>query len=587
MGTESFKPGAPKVSQTPPPEDRLDTWGEIAAYLKVDQRTAQRWEEQANLPVKRLQGRVYAYKSELDAWIKKREPLPEQLLDKLRAALSRYAQPRRVGVAVLIIVLGVAGFWLARHWRVSPPRVMLAVLPFENLGGDPQQEFFSDGLTGEMINELGRLEPGNLGITAFTSVMAYKGTHKRVDQIGRDLGVSYILEGNVERGGDIVRIDARLIQVKDQTQLWADSYDRPIENVLGLQREVADAVVGQIRQKLPMPATGAPVSTPPAYPVDPKAFDAYLRGRYEWNMRNPQGIENAISDFGQAIHQDPNYAPPYAGLADAYALLGSVPNDALPPREAMPKAKAAAEKALALDKSLADAHASLAYIEFAYEWERENAEQEFKRALEINPGYATAHEWKALYLVATGRVDEAESEVEKAQQLDPLSNIMNMAAAQVYLYAGKYDRVIDQSEAAMKRDPNFFLSYYFRGRAYEQKGMLPEALADFQRGNTLSGGRPIMRMALGHAQGVSGNKDEARKLLAELVSLSKQKYVPAVYMVGIAAGLDDKDQAFHWLDQAVQDRCDYVVYLAHEPGLDNLWTDQRFAELTRRIGLGR
>lgn len=586
MGTESLKPGAPKVSQTPPAEDRLDTWGEIAAYLKVEQRTAQRWEETGSLPVKRLQGRVYAYKSELDAWIKKREPLPTSWAGKLKAALRRYGERRRVIVTLSLVVAGVAyGLWQYRPPFQAQPRVTLAVLPFENLSGDPQQEFFSNGLTEEMITELGRLGPGS--VIAYSSVMAYKGTHKRVDEIGRELNVSYILEGSVERGGDLVRIDAHLVQVKDQAPLWAESYDRPIENVLAMQREVADAVVSQIRQKLPAAGSGAPASAPRAHPVDPVAFDAYLRGRYEWNARSPVGIENAITDFEQAIRQDPNYAPPYAGLADTYALLGSVPNDAMPPREVIPKAKAAEEKALALDNSLADAHASLAYINFAYDWDRGGAEREFKQALAINPGYATAHEWRALYLVATGKADEAEAEVEKAQQLDPLSNIMNMAAAQVYLYAGQYDRAIDQSEAAMKRDPGFFLAYYFRGRAYEQKGMLREAVADFEKGSALSNGSPIMMMALGHAQGVSGNKNEARKLLAELASLANQRYVPAVYMVGIAAGLDDKDQAFHWLDQAVQERCDYVVYLAHEPGLDNLRGDPRFAELTRRIGLDR
>ncbi|HEV2424839.1 MAG TPA: tetratricopeptide repeat protein [Terriglobia bacterium] len=586
MDTESFKPGAPKVSQTPPPEDRLDTWGEIATYLKVDQRTAQRWEETAKLPVNRLQGRVYAYRSELDAWIRKREPLPPSWIEKLKAVMTRYGE-RRLVIIALALVVAAAAYGLWRSWPLPPPphRVMLAVLPFENLSGDPQQEFFSNGLTEEMITELGRLGPGS--VIAYSSVMAYKGTHKRVDEIGRELNVNYVLEGSVERGGDLVRIVAHLVQVKDQAPLWADSYDRPIENVLALQREVADAVVSQISEKLATPGTGAATSAPRAHPVDPKAFDAYLRGRYEWNMRSPLGIKNAISDFEQAIRQDPNYAPPYAGLADTYALLGSVPNDALPPREAIPKAKAAAEKALALDKSLAEAHASLAYIDFAYEWDREGAEREFAQALQINPGYATAHEWKALYLVAMGRADEAEAEVEKAQQLDPLSNIMNMAAAQVYLYAGKYDRAIDLSEAALKRDPNFFLAYYFRGRAYEQKGMLSEALADFQKGSALSNGSPIMMMALGHAQGVSGNKEEARKLLDGLAKLANQKYVPAVYMVGIAAGLGDKDQAFHWLDQAVQDRCDYVVYLAYEPGLDNLRADPRFAGLTRRIGLGR
>lgn len=587
VANEGSNPNARQAPQTSPVDHRLDTWGEIAAYLKVEQRTAQRWEEIKELPIHRLGARVYAYKPELDAWLRGQEPSPPPLpdwLEKLKGSLRLLNRRKSVMAAAAALLVALIAYLAWRHWQAqSKPveRVMLAVLPFENLSGDQRQDYFGPEFTAELTTELGRLHPESLGVIGPDSARNLKGIS--IDQIKRELRVQYVLGGSVtEHSGNEVRINAQLTQVSDQTQVWAESYSRSEEDVLALESDVAGAIAQQIGLKL-TPREQARLETP--RPINPKAHDAYLQGRYEWNKRTPLAIQNAISDFQQALASDPNYAPAYAGLADAFGLLGSVPNDALPPRVAIPKAEAAAEKAVALDNSLADAHVSLAYIRFAYEWKGDEAGQEFKRALEINPGYATGREWYALYLAATDRLDEAVAEIEKAQELDPLSNIMSMAAAQVYLFAGQYDRAIVQSQAAMDRVPSFFLPYYFRGRAYEQKGMLPEARADFQKASALSGGSPIMMMALGHADAISGHEDEARKLLAGLVSLSKQRYIPAVYMVGIAAGLDEKDEAFRWLDQAVKDRCDYVVYLKHEPGLDNLRADPRFDGLIRRIGL--
>ncbi|HXJ96526.1 MAG TPA: protein kinase [Terriglobia bacterium] len=469
-----------------------------------------------------------------------------------------------------------------RYWPAAPQeKVMLAVLPFENLSGDAQQNYFSDEFTEELTTQLARLHPETLGVIAPTSARIAKA--EGIDQIGRELGVKYVVEGTVTRHpGNEVRITARLTQLSDRTQLWADSYSRSEGDILALESDVAGAIARQIQLKL-TPKERARLGV--SRPVSPQAHDAYLHGRYEWNKRTPKAIQNAIADFQQAIAEDPNYAPAYAGLADAYGLLGSVPNDALPPRQVMPKAEEAAEKALALDNSLADAHASLAYIRLAYDWKWQEAEQQFEEALELNPGYATAREWHALYLAATDQLDEAVAEIQKAQELDPLSIIMGMAAAQVFLYAGENDRVLEQCRRALELNPNFFVAYYFRGRAYEQKGMLPEALADFRKAMSLYPGSPTLMMALGHASALAGDKPQAQELLADLETLSRRKYVPAVYMVGIAAGLDDKNEAFRWLNKAVQDRCDYVVYLKHEPGLDNLRSDPRFPEILRQIGL--
>jgi len=584
VADESFDPKLRQRSQTPPVEERLETWGEIAAYLKVEQRTAQRWEEILSLPIHRLQGRVFTYKSELEAWRRKREdpPNPPEPDRKFWTQEEFEAIRRHAGVAaasVVLVVLAVYFVWLFFHRPLT--KVMLVVLPFENLSGDQNQEYFCMEFTEELTTQLARLRPERLGVIAPTSARNVRA--KTIDQIGRELGVKYILEGSVtQHGGNQVHITAQLIQVSDQAQLWADSYSRSEADVLTLQSDVAGAIARQIKLTLtPQEQASLTVS----HPVNPKAHDAYLRGRYQWSQRTPKAIANAIQEFQQAIAADPDYAPAYAGLADAYELLGSVPNDALPPRQAIPKAEEAAEKALALDNSLAEAHVSLAYIRLAYDWKRQEAEQQFREALELNPGYATGHEWYALYLVATDQMDKAIVEIQKAQELDPLSIIMNMAAAQVFLYAGQYDRVLEQCQRALDLDSNFFLAYYFRGRAYERKGMLPQAIAEFRRAGTLFPGNPTLMMALGGVYALASDKAQARSYLAALVNLSKQRYVPAVYMVGITAGLNDKDEAFRWLDQAVEDRCDYVIYLGHEPGLDNLRADPRFREFVHRIGL--
>ena len=584
MANESFDPKLRQGSQAPPGEERLETWGEIAAYLRVEQRTAQRWEEILSLPIHRLQGRVFAYKSELEAWRRKREdpPNPPEP-DRTFWIPEGFEVIRRhtgvVALSAVLVALAVYFIWPFFHRPVT--KVMLVVLPFKNLSGDQHQEYFCMEFTEELTTQLARLHPQKLGVISPTS--ARNARAKSIDQIGHELGVKYILEGSVtQHGSNEVHITAQLIQVSDQAQLWADSYSRTEADVLALQSDVAGAIARQIKITLtPQEQTSLTIS----HPVNPKAHDAYLRGRYEWNQRTPQSIANAIQEFRQAIATDPEYAPAYAGLADAYELLGSVPNDALPPRQAMPMAEQAAEKALALDNSLADAHISLAYIRLAYDWKRQEAEQQFQEGLKLNPGSATGHEWYALYLAATDQMDKAMVEVQKAQELDPLSIIMNMAAAQVFLYAGHYDRVLEQCQMALDLNPNFFLAYYFRGRAYERKGMLPQAIAEFQRANTLFPGNPTLMMALGGSHALLGDKAQARSYLAALKNLSKQQYVPAVYMVGIAAELGDKDEAFRWLDQAVEDRCDYVIYLGHEPAIDNLRADPRFRDFVQHIGL--
>jgi TolB-like protein/DNA-binding winged helix-turn-helix (wHTH) protein/Flp pilus assembly protein TadD len=501
-------------------------------------------------------------------------------------AFARYSRARTI--ALLIFLLGVAGYV---GWRIHTPprkpesgRIMLAVLPFENLSGNPEQDYFSDGLTEEMITQLGRLHPERLGVIARTTMMQYRGTHKTTREIGRELGANYILEGSVRRANGRVRITAQLIQVSDQTHLWADSYEQNLSDVLALQSEVAGAIAERIQLQL-TPAQRERLASAPA--VNPAAYEDYLKGRFYWNKRTEEGFQKAIAQFSQAIAEDPNYAPSYAGLADTYSLLGSVPANALPPRVAMSKAREAAAKALALDESLAEAHVSLGYVKMAYEWDFPAAEAEFKRAIALNPAYPTAHQWYAFYLTAMGRADDAETQNLLAKKLDPLSLSVNSQIAWSYYIARRYDDAIAQSQKLIELEPNLYTSHLHLGLAYEGKKLYPQAIAEFEKANALSGGNPIILGALGHTYAVSGEKVKALELIRRLESISKQRYVPGLYPAAIYSGLGDKDGAIRWLSKAVQDRSDYCLFLPLEPEAENLRTDPRFKQLVRQIGLAQ
>jgi tetratricopeptide (TPR) repeat protein len=319
--------------------------------------------------------------------------------------------------------------------------------------------------------------------------------------------------------------------------------------------------------------------------MSPATYEAYLKGRYHWNQRSSEGLERAIHFFREAIQHDAKCAPAFAGLADSFALLGTVPYDAIPPREAMPKAKDAAVKALLVDETLAEAHASLAYILMSYDWDFEAAEKEFKRAIAINPGYATAHQWYALFLAAMGRTESAIAEIKRAQDYDPLSVVINTTAALVYNFARQFDQAIEQCRKVFEVYPGFPLAHFERGRAYEQKGMLAEALAEYQSARTTSSNSPQTVTAVGHALALLGRADEALQVVNTLLETAKQRYVPVIYLAGIFAALYDHDQALTWLEKAYQDRSDYLVYLRREPTFDSLHSDPRFQDLCRRIGL--
>ena len=464
--------------------------------------------------------------------------------------------------------------------RPGSGKIMLAVLPFENLSGDPEQEFFSDGMTEEMITNLGGLQPERLGVIARTSAMRYKGASSSLPQVGQDLGVQYVLEGSVRRSGDRVRITAQLIQVSDQTHLWAQTYDRNLRDVFGIQTEVARAIADEISLKLPPEQQKrlAGVST-----VNPEAFDFYLNGRY-FSHRGSDGIPRAVENFQRAIAKDPDYALAYSGLADAYttqALWGWES-----PKLALEQAKVAAEKALALNSSLAEAHASSAYVKL-YSWDFRAAEGEFRRALELNPSYANAHHWYSHCLVALGRMDESLTETNRALIFDPLDLSIQTHLGWHHYYAREYDQVIAPINKALESDASHRSRvgpHAILGAVYEQKGMYDEAIANFRDAVGQSGGIPVYIAQLAHAQAASGNKAEALRLLEEL-KRPRQKYVPPEEIAAVYVALGQKETAFEWLEQAYQIRSASLINLKVDPRFDSLRSDQRFSDLVRRVGL--
>jgi len=346
--------------------------------------------------------------------------------------------------------------------------------------------------------------------------------------------VDALVEGSVTRSGDQVEVTVELLDGSRDQHLWGKSYTRDSRDVVALQQELARAIADELKVKL-TPQEQQELKV--AKPVNPDAYSAYLHGRYYWYKRTNEGFQRSIQYYEQALAADPNYAPAYAGLADAYALLGSTPNDALPPKEAMPKAKAAAQKALLLDDHLAEAHASLAYVSMVYDWDWTTAEREFRRAIEIDPHYAGAHEWYAEFLAARGRESEALDEMKRARDVDPLLVLMHAAVAEAFYYSRQYDEVIAQCRQTLELDPDYPLAHFHLGRAYVAKKMYPEAIAEYQKAQASLGEIPAIVMAIGYANAKAGDQSAARKALEELRAEAKRRYVPAIYFAEVYAGV--------------------------------------------------
>jgi len=386
----------------------------------------------------------------------------------------------------------------------------------------------------------------------------------------------------VQRSGDKVEITVQLIQAPTDRHLLAKSYERGLRDVLALQRDIARAITDEIKAKL---TPGERATLASSHPVNPEAYEAYLEGRYFWNKRTENAVRTAAEYFQRAVDKDPTYARAYAGLADAYSVLGSWSLDALPPSEVLPKARAAVTKALQLDDSIAEAHTALAGIKSSYDWDWQGASIEFRRAIELNPSYATSHQWYSQYLTQLGRFDEGIAEAAKAHSIDPLSLIVGAEIGCRLYWARRYDDAIEPIQKALELDPNFPVAHRYLGQVYEQKGMYKEAVAEFARAVALSESNPISLAALGHAYAVSGQRSKAIMVLKQLKELSKRRYVSSYDMALIYAGLGETDQAQEWLERAYRDRSPWMVHLKVDPRLDPLRSDPRFQDLIRRVGL--
>ena len=486
---------------------------------------------------------------------------------------------RWVIVATALVSMAILVVLLFRS-RPRAPAVIrsLAVLPLENLSGDPAQNYFADGMTDELITDLAQISA--LRVISRTSAMVYKGARKPLPQIAHELNVDAVVEGTVLRSGDQVRITAQLIEASTDKNLWSQSYEGELRDTLAVQNRVARAIADEIRINL-TPQEQAALKTVEV--VNPEAYESYLKGRYFWNKRTANELRVALAYFNQAIEQDPKYARSYSGLADTYALLGDWQYAAMTPKEAFPKAKAAATKALELDSALSEAHNSLAFILDGFDWDLDAGGREFRRAIELNPGYATAHHWYAWHLSLLGQYDEAIAEMRKAQNLDPLSLIINADLAEILILAHSFDESMQQSLKTIEMDPNFALAHNQLAEAYIQKHMYDKAVAEMRKAVQLSGNSPTCIANLARAYVLSGNRNEAVQLLNGLKKRSDLGNSSAPEIAMIYASLGDANQAMNWLEKAFDDRFNPGLLL--RPGFDPLRSDPRFRDLVRRTGL--
>jgi len=575
-------------------EGRLDSWKEIAAYLRREVRTVQRWEKSANLPVHRLQlekqSAIYAYKSELDAWYSDRRPtLESDGADsegtEVPTFFERLRQPWiAAGVAALILIVSGGAYLVGKSWwfrtHSGPAKIKLAVLPFKNLSPDPEQEYFSDGMTEEMITELGRMQPERLGVIARTSTILYKNTQKDLGQTCRELGVQYVLEGSVFRAGNRARITAQLIQCSDQTHVWADSAERDLVNIVPLQAEVAQAIAENIKLVL-RPGERTRLRT--RRPANPEAYQAYLKGRYFWGKFTPDSIRTAINFFQAAIKLDDSYAQPYAALAECYdasALLGESPPD-----QAYSNAKAAAKSAAALDDTLAETHQALAVVATWYDWDWATAEREYRRAIELNPNYAEAHMGYMYLLMVLRRPQEASTELRTAQDLDPISEITRIGLVENSYLSRRYDDAIAEAKQWQDIYPEEWSLYSYLADAYTEKGMDSLAVEEYLKAQKLVGAGETRIVALRDAYSSSGLTGFWRKRLALDSMPSSQGYIRAYDVAYDYAALGDRDQCLEWLNRALLQRDGVLIELSLQPRFDLLRSDRRFQDLLRRIGL--
>ncbi len=574
-------------------EERLESWKEIASYLGRSPRTVQRWERLEGLPVHRLQhdtlGSVYAFRSELDQWWEARrtqltgsekeaateaeEEAAEPPPPPLPATVPRSRPPWTwIGLA-LAVALGLGGLL---YWRTLPAPesrpVRLAVLPFSNFTGDAQQDFLSDGLTEEMIAELGRLP--ELGVIARTSVMKYKKTEKSVKEIGQDLRVDYILEGSVRQAESRLRVTAQLIRVSDEVHVWAESYDGQNTDLIGVQRQIARRIAEETRLRT------APA---PDQAIDSAAYLAYLRGRFEWNKRTEEGFREGLSQFQQASARDPKWARPWSGIADSYMLMGNYGFMSVP--DAAPKAKEAAQKAIALDPNLAEAHASLGLVLASYDWDFPAALSEFDKAHELNPSLASARLWHGLLLFDLDRVGEARAQFRLGLDSDPLSDTLRGMLSDCDFVEGKMQAAVDAEKAAAEASPDRPNSWISLARYYVEMARYDDALFAVEKARKLTEDHPSVMGLDAYILAKAGKTEEAQKVLDQMVAEKDQRHVRAFDLALAATGLGETDKAVTWLEQVVAEHHVGARSLGNYPEFKSLRGEPRFEALLVKVGL--
>ncbi len=544
--------------------DRLESWKEIAEYLHRDVRTVQRGEESKGLPVRRLPGgeraRIFALRSEIDAWWNSRG---------LQVALAEETERKP-----------------AEQGPIR--RAKMVVLPFANLSGDPAQEYLGDGITEEIITELAAQMPERLAVIARTTSMHYKGSHKDVARIGRELGVDYIVEGSVRRAEDRIAVNVQLIQVRDQTHLLAKRYDAELRDMLDTVSEAAQAIAGQIgilpvadKLRHGMDTGRRPTRKPTA---NPGSYNLYLQGRYHLNKYTPEGMARAKQCFEDAIAQAPEFALAHNSLGEVYWFLGFV--GFMPPKEAFSAGVWSAMRAIEIDDTLAEAHTLLGMFrkELDYNWPE--VHREMGRALELNPWSPTARLWNAMSgMMPQGRIEDAIAEIVRALELDPLSADMHFWLAWMFYLGRQYERGMQEAMLLIEHAPAYWLGHFIAGQLYRDTKMYDQATAAFRRGTELMGGSPFMLGWLGQVMALSGNKVEARALLERLHGIASQTYVPRWSFALIHLGLGEIDEAFIWMDRAIDARDPSIIPIKTYPFLDPLRADPRFLSLLRKMNL--
>jgi TolB-like protein/Flp pilus assembly protein TadD len=512
-----------------------------------------------------------------DARLEVQHPLPPQPRPKLQPVPARPGRLIFVKVLLgaLVLYFGIQivppAMQHVLDW-FTPPRLLLAIQPFKTLGGDADSRHIAEIVNEEIFTRLSELHPQRLGVVEVTT----EGSGTSFEQICNRARPTFVLAGAVHRDGTQMAITDQLVSCKDQTGLVGDRHAISSDGS-GLG-PIVDDIVQKVLGTLPK-------DVQPAHQLNPKAYDAYLQGRFEWNRRTTQSLMEAISSFEKAIEYDGTYAPSYAGLADCYALLGTLPYNALPPNEAFPKAKANAQKALELDEGLAEAHVSLGYSALVYDWNYPQAEKEFKTAIALRPGYATAHQYYAYYLTAMGDASGAIAERKIAVSMDPRSPLLNTALGEAYYQARQFSTSLGPNQASLSIDPHYAVAVINLGRAFEQMGMYPKAQQAYQSILAFAPHDPALLALIGHLYAVSGQPAAARKIISQLRQMSVERYVPSLYIAMIYIGLGDNNQAFVWFDKAYAERCDYLVYLPTDPMADPIRSDPRFTALLERLGL--